>query len=335
MNDPQEPLDPVARLLREAGRRTGPSPEAFDRIRAQVHAEWRSGLAHRRRVRWMAMAASVVVLVAGGLWTFALRDVSGPASMPVRVAHVVQGASSLTVERAPRPTGATSPADEIAVGDRLVSAAGAALALDGRGVAASLRLSPGASARWRSADEIELLAGSAYLSVAHDATSRAADPLVIEAGGVRIAHLGTQYLATLRPDGAVVVAVRDGRVRVERGPDGVTLDRGEQVRLRAGSAPERGGIDVDDERWAWVDALAPAVQIAGRSLLVVLQELAAEGGYELAFADAAVEREAATATLEGPELKLPPDRAVQRVLSTTLLRAEVDGAAGRITVRQR
>jgi hypothetical protein len=129
--------------------------------------------------------------------------------------------------------------------------------------------------------------------------------------------------------------VRDGQVRVQGTDSTLTLDRGERVRMRQGVAPERDSIDADDTEWAWVDALAPTIRIQGRSLLAVVRELAGESGLDLAFAEGSLEREMAATSLQGPDLKLPPRQGLQRVLSTTLFRAEIDGASGRVVVRRR
>lgn len=57
MND-----DPIETLIRAAGKRTQPSADAMQRVRAAVEQEWQASLRRRRTARWMAIAAAVMLV---------------------------------------------------------------------------------------------------------------------------------------------------------------------------------------------------------------------------------------------------------------------------------
>jgi ferric-dicitrate binding protein FerR (iron transport regulator) len=64
MNENEE-VDPIASLIRTAGRRPQPDPRQLAAMRAAVHAEWQSEVSRRRRTRWIAgIAAAAAIVIA-------------------------------------------------------------------------------------------------------------------------------------------------------------------------------------------------------------------------------------------------------------------------------
>ena len=64
MNDERND-DPIATLIRAAGKRQQASPAATARVRAAVESEWRDTVGQRRRTRWtIALGAAAMVILA-------------------------------------------------------------------------------------------------------------------------------------------------------------------------------------------------------------------------------------------------------------------------------
>lgn len=63
MNDEERNDDPIATLIRAAGKRQQASPVAMARVRAAVESEWRDEVGGRRRTRWMIGAAAAAMLI--------------------------------------------------------------------------------------------------------------------------------------------------------------------------------------------------------------------------------------------------------------------------------
>lgn len=323
-------FDPVAVLLRRAGRGPAPSPEATARLRAGVHAAWRAEVARRRRKRWFAAAASVLIAF-GAAWGVLL--VNGPVPAPI-VARLVETAEGVVLERDGAERAAAS-GDDIAAGDvvGVDGTRGTALAVlrDGARIA-SLRLAPGSRLAWEDAHAVRLEAGQLYLDIAAD---RPGDqpPLTVRAGSVRIEHVGTRFMTRIDA-GEVDVAVRDGSVRVSFAASALVLGGGERALVRDGKA-ERLRLPPSDPAWQWAETLASRVELEGRSLQAVLRDLTTEAGLELRFDSPEVEREAAATILHGPPLRQPPRTALQAVVATTLFQLDSDADAGRVTLRRR
>ena len=307
-----EPRDQIADLVRTAGRRPDLSPEAFQRMRAATHAQWQTELRSRKRQRFLAFAAGIAVL--GLVALFSLMKAPGK---PAVVAHVAETADHQFLDAGDE---FRSPASRGVTLTRLPDAS------------TSLRLAAGTHLRWKSAGQVELLAGAIYVDTRHGSPGvapPASEPLVIVAGSARIEHLGTQFMV-VRRDPDVQVSVRDGLVLVTLGSESRSLERGETATLpvvETGTI-QSGRMDGSGADWQWVDVLAPSLAIEGRDLLSVLKALAYEGGIEIRFANPGIEAMARTTTLHGPALDLPPREAMRALLTSSGLRmSESTGAS--------
>lgn len=322
-------FDPVAGLLRRSGRRPEPPADRAARIRENVHAAWRADVARRQRTRWLAVAASVLVVVGATFGALSLRS----PTAPLIVAHVTENADSVTIEHDGRTQAADTGAS-LNVGDVLhVAGSTGATLLVARGDAeASLRLAPGSRIEWTSADEVRLHEGQLYLDIVSDRRGDHA-PLGVVAGDARIEHVGTRFM-TSKKDDVVDVAVRDGSVRVRYAGSALMLGGGERAVLKDGAA-DRSRLAPGDVAWEWAETLSPRIELEGRSLLAVLRDLTSEAGLELRFASLDVERQAAATTLHGPALRQPPRAALQSVVDTTLFQIQTDAANGRVILQAR
>jgi ferric-dicitrate binding protein FerR (iron transport regulator) len=219
---------------------------------------------------------------------------------------------------------------EVQQGDRLDVPAGSALAAR-RADGLSVRVAGPAYLVWDSAERMQLDRGRVYVDVGPGQdTGRAA--FEVRTPLARIEHVGTRFVADASP-ARVRVAVRDGRVRM-------TSANGDALGLEGGQAAEAAvngqitwvtpPVRTD---WEWVDALAPPCGIDGRSLFDVLTDLAREADLQLVFASPEIERRARDLTLHGPALELPPRTAIDAVLATTDLDADLAGT--RVVLRDR
>ncbi|MGC4027880.1 MAG: FecR domain-containing protein [Steroidobacteraceae bacterium] len=295
------PSGKLGDLIRDAGRRQAPDAAMLERLHVSTHAAWQAQLAaRRRRYRFLATAASLLLVTAGALLlnryrtaepALAVARVSSEAPAAGRLLHageeVQAGASGLVLVRVPE-TGT------------------------------SLRLAAGTRLRWRAAGDVELLSGQVYVDTGHGSTTPA---LQIEAGPVSITHVGTQFVAQHLTHG-VQVLVRDGLVRMSRGSEVVQLARGEAATASfdPGMAIEQKPAASSGAEWEWVDALAPPLRVEGRDLRSVLQEMAYQAGFVIRFDEAGTETRAAVTVLHGPAIELPPPEALRAVLATAGLR---------------
>lgn len=316
MNDDN---DDIAQLLRQAGKRSQPAPEAMERMRLSTHAAWRRRLRERARRRWFAAAASVLLVVAAGALTWRSVGTSGDAL----VARITASAPSLELRRSVIDTLRDRDPQVLRTGDRLItgSDAGATLA-QFPGGNTTLRLDRNTEVAWIAASELRVVRGSVYVDTG--VSGDLSPPLTLLAGEVRIAHVGTRFMT--RVDGNTVrVAVRDGRVRVERGADSLLAGRGEEVEVVLdGTLPIVGRtIATSGDHWEWADVLAPATPIEGRPLSQVLAALAWQSGQELRYGNAAIAAQAGDVILHGPALAMPPRTAIEAVIATTPFEIEV------------
>lgn len=110
-------------------------------------------------------------------------------------------------------------------------------------------LSPGTTIAARMGRQRSVtLKGEAYFAVRRDE----ARPFVIDAGDVRVTVLGTAFTVTAYDTADVVeVRVRNGRVRVEAGPDTLTLRAGQHARYRKSRHLLERAPAPPAEAWGW------------------------------------------------------------------------------------
>lgn len=283
-----EPSSNLEALLKLAGERDQPSAEGVERARAAARLSWQRALDRaaakpaRARRRWMyALAAGLAALSTAVFW---LRP---PPTPPVTVAHMVKGEARV----ATRLLSAGAP---LHAGDEL-STGGERAAL-GVGDALSLRLDRHTRLRFEGMGHVTLLAGAVYVD-SGGLNATAALRIDTPAGVVR--HVGTQFQVHVR-DGLTRVLVREGRV-VLTAAGGAALDLG------AGDLAEVGRGRLDLQRgqpssgadWEWAADVAPTFDIENRPLSEFLAWLAREQGWQLRYADGAVQSRAQEIRLHG------------------------------------
>jgi ferric-dicitrate binding protein FerR (iron transport regulator) len=315
----------IEQVLRSAGPREKP-PVAIERaVHDSLRAEWRALVAevHRRRRRRTGFALAAGVLAAAvAVWVAAPR-LTGPADV---VATLALATGEVRVR-----SGWFGGWHAVVGGQALASGQTLQTGSAGRGV---LTLPGGVSARMdhdtrillTGGDQVVLERGALYV----DAGPAPAAPLdvVTPAGSLR--HVGTQYEVRLLDPG-VRLRVREGRVewRVTNGAVEHS-QAGEQLTISSDGGIARGATPLYGESWDWIAATTPAIDIEGLPLAEFLSWVARELGREVDYATGGVESEAASIVVHGSISGLTPLQALDAVLATTSVRAQV--VEGRIVV---
>lgn len=316
-NDSGSPpdIDPIARLLAQAGRRPAAPAEREARVRSAVRARWRAEVdsaARKRRLAWaaacLAAAAAVAVVIGRGWWSREDRPSGAGESIAIllRAEGSVRLAGGGLLKR----------------GDTLAPEAGIRTGPGGR---AALSLSDGSSLRLDSETGVRLAAGPVlYLdrgSVYVDSGTWTARRSFLEVrttlGVVR--DIGTQFEVRLRED-ELWVSVREGLATLARGGRSFAAPAGTRLVAGARGSVQSRAVPVLGPDWDWVLAIAPEFRIEGRTLGAYLDWVSRETGWRVRFADPSIARDASTIILHGSVATLRPDETPAAVLPACGLR---------------
>lgn len=313
----------IEQVLRSAGPREKPPVEIERAVREDLRAEWRALVAagQRRRRTVFAMAAGILA-AAVGVWVAAPK-ITGPAEV---VATLALATGEVRVR-----SGWFDRWHAVAGGDSLTSGQTLQTGAAGRGVLAlpggvTARLDHDTRVLLTGGDEVVLERGALYV----DAGPAPMAPLdvVTPAGSLR--HVGTQYEVRLL-DSGVRLRVREGRIEW-RAMNGVIEHgrAGEQLTISSDGGVARAATPLYGDSWDWIAGATPFIDIEGLPLAEFLAWAARELGREVVYAGAGLESEAAGIVVHGSIAGLPPRQALDAVLATTSLRAQV--IDGRIIV---
>ena len=321
--------DRVAELLRHAAVRQLPPAAAEQAIRTALQGEWRALIGRRRRRRavFVVAAAAVLVLAVG----MVLRQTPGPehTAPTVSVASIERLQGEVSFGRADGGTDAiVQPGARLQSGQTIVTNTGSRVALLWRDGSA-LRVDQNTRLRLTAAGEVELQAGRVYVDTAGARPAAGLPVILTPAGSVR--HLGTQYMAAVAA-GVTLLSVREGVVAVARAVGEERASAGQRLIVEPGGAARLQQIPVHGAAWHWAETLAAPYASDGRSLADFLGWVGRETGRRVEYVSTDAARAAANAELRG-KVEMEPMRALQAVVQTSDLLAEVDG--GIITVRLR
>ena len=314
----------IERVLKSAGLREKPPAEVERAVREQLRDEWRDVVAERgrrgrQRVAY-ALAAGVAVAVVG-LWAIAPRF----TATPVAVASVAVAAGDVRVT--------SSWLDRwhaVAAGQALLEGQTLETGPEGRGALAlpggiSARVDGGSRLVVAAVDRLELERGTIYVDSGPAPSPAAPLDVVTPTGTVR--HVGTQYEVQLIAD-SVRVSVRDGTIEWRSsGGDVERSGPGERLTISNDGRVERTKVPAYGAAWDWTLEAAPSIDIEGMPLSRFLAWAARETGREVAYLSPEVEREAAGIVVHGSITGLTPPEALDAVLATTSVRAEVSGGS--------
>ncbi len=300
--------DPLAEIVRAAGRRPAPPQAHYDQVFAAAHSTWRRRIKRRRQQRWFAAAAAIgLFAIAGALWQ------SFQTSSPSLTAEILL--ANGTVQWLAPETGLWAEINEGSLrnGTRLRTGA------DG---ATSLRLINGGSLRLSSHTEIVLNGdsfvlneGMLYFDSAGRRPAMAVD-VITPYGTIR--DVGTQF--EVRTDRDLLrVRVRSGSVALLDSPiiGSVSGASGEELRLSAAGELSRIEFASDDPEWAWAESLAVVPNFDTPYVMRYLQWIAEETGKQLDFETEDVRLRAETARFLGDPQGLLPTELLVTIAATS------------------
>ncbi len=320
--------DAVESLLRQAALRERPEPGVEQAIRSRLHNEWRELTTQRKRRGGMfaaALAATVLLALVA-----VLRRAPEPVpaiAAPVATVERVMGQIEVITIDGVQPQ-LLQAGDILRPGQSITGRGGSGLSLswlDGT----SIRVDQDSSLQLTASGEISLEAGRVYVDTQASRANATAPLLLTPAGRVR--HLGTRYMIAV-DSGSTRVSVREGRVELQREHTAIEVDRGEQLSVDAGGHGSVDSIPVFGAEWAWAQRLAAPFELDGRTLAEFLEWVSGETGMAVEYDDAAAEQTARSTELRG-SIHLPPQQALDLVLQTSDLIADVNYGIIRISPR--
>ena len=321
MNDEQDIRSEEALrvLFEHVSRRLQPPSRDEEEIREAVHAQWSRSTRRRRRrkqfVYW-ALAASVMLAVFVGLRS------PPDLTTPVLVATIEKsfGEIVLRKEEARDLILSHHQPTNIMTGQTIVTGVDARLSLiwfNG----GSLRLDQETEVRFISPSVVELIVGRIYFDSGSTAAKRAGGSSFAVSTDIAIVrHVGTQFMIGVF-DRVLTVSIREGAVSIEGSRYDGTATAGERVEIQTD-----GGYVIDAEpgfgnQWNWIEAIAPSMNLNGRTILEFLNWVSRESGRPLKFESASAKAIAASEELRGI-VDVEPTRALEIFLQTTDLEAE-------------
>ena len=300
-------------LLRDAGPRSALPNEDLTAIRDAARAEWRRRYGTRavrpRVAGWIPLAAAAAIAAAaiGLLWRS--RTAAPASAPPPNVASVER-----TADGSPWQVGNVLPA-----GTDVTTDAAGRLALRMIG-GASARLDSGTRLTLASPTTITLAQGAVYVDTAGGA------PIEVRAPAAVVRPTGTRFEVRVA-DGVTRVKVREGSVRLEKGPESERAAEGEELVVGADGKLSRRTVPPFGPEWDWVLASAPVPAIEGMKVSRFLDWIARESGRRVELADAEAAALADSVELHGSVEHLTPLDATGVVLASAGLEYRVtDGA---------
>lgn len=289
-------------LLRSAGERRPVPCERADRVRGVAREIWRAEVRRRtlrRRVLVGAAIAASLVLAAALAVLFREAPSTGPS--PTFVVESVAG-SATEGARSPLATGS-----RLRVGSEVRTGEGGRIALRLHS-GASVRVDDASAIRLLRADEVALDRGAVYVD-----SGAGAPALVVRTPLGEVREIGTRFEVRLH-DGGLRVRLREGSVSVRRGGVSHEVPAGEELLWNAAGDVARRTLAPYDPEWDWATAIAPRLDLEGRTAREILEWVARERGLTLVYADPGVERAARETVLAAGPARLTPEEALPAVL---------------------
>lgn len=316
--------DAIETLLERAAPRPAPPDDVEREVRAAVHAEWESTVGGRRKRRNISGLAVAATLLLAAAFTFETLRNSGIA--PIQVATIEKSQGSIMIEG---ERSGQVPANDLAsimTGQAILTAADAAAGLSW-GNGGSLRVDRNTHVEFVSENEVFLRYGRVYF----DSSSAMTDTqFVVLTSHGRITHVGTQYMAESSP-ASLIVSVREGEVAVSGTFHDETAQSGQVIELTGRAPVSITNTTGAGGEWQWIEAVAPHVDMSGRSTYDFLQWVGRETGHEVRFATASAEQLARDTEFVG-DIESDPRSELRLRMMTTDLEARFDPQGPAIVV---
>lgn len=245
---PPESDNDLASLLRAAGVRVQGPEQMSPEVKAAVEAEWqatRAAQAKRRRIRFITIAAIVLVVAAAAwfarpLYLVSHDPIAKPAALKGSVEFKQEGADGWL----PLTDGIQlKPGDSVRTGDaarvKLAWVNGVTLALD-----AQTRITMEELGR------VQLRRGALYLDSGPVTKDDPRKLRVYTPGGL-LKHYGARYEARIAED-QVIVSIRSGHILVVFPDSEVGGDGGERLVIEDGNVTHHP-LPAGDDTFAWLE----------------------------------------------------------------------------------
>ena len=288
---PRGPLsedgEQIGPLLRLAGPREAVPADRMQRVKTAVRAEWRRETCARSRrmtIGWSLGAVAAAAVVVFGVRLAVRDDAVLSLRRDIATIEAFSGAGPTVFQ----------------VGDRLQEGDGLDTTTGGQAV---LRLAGGASVKIDRGTRLRLISeasmaldeGAIYVDSGERSGARSLE-IRTRLGAVH--DIGTRFEVRLT-ESALRVRVRDGVVQLHHSRQSHNAGSGDELTLDESGSIHRRMVPVHGADWGWVAALAPPFGLEGRSLRVFLDWITGENGWQLRFADAAVEEKSVSTILHG------------------------------------
>jgi hypothetical protein len=322
-NAPPEDKDPLAHLIRSAGRRPPIAPGREQRVHKAVRETWLATV-RKRRIRRAAIFIPSGLIAAGILITVISHYLKSYSSTESTVASVEYLDGSISEHR-----GASDRS--LKLGDTIVSGSTVETTSTSR---AAVRLANGPSLRMDHSTRVRvqsgvlvLETGAVYVDTAAPAgVSKKA--ILIQTGFAEIQDVGTQF--EVRLEGAIArplaVRVREGHVDFKRGTDKVSVAAGEELTSAATGQFVSRKLSPTDSAWDWASACAPSFSLEGSSLESAATWICREQGWELKFDSEAARTAAKSIRLHGSLDGISPKKALDAIVPAAGMKYAFDGA---------
>ncbi len=307
----------VARILRSAGRRPRPPDELGREVKAAVREAWQeelrkpdhappSRLSSPRTRGWLALAASIVVVLAAAVYN--LPGTPG-RQVIATIDRAVRGVDYQTSERWRRVS------EGMVIGSTRLQTKADAFASLSLVSGINVRLAANSRIDLLGTDQISLEQGSIYV----DSFAAPADASIrINTVFGTAEDIGTRFLVNVDSAGWRV-QVRDGLVGITDDGIGVQARRGDRIIISAGNELEKEMVQPHDASWSWVQNVSPVIAIDGIPLTEFLNWYARETGQTVKFRNERARRTAESTILHGSIDGLRPADSLSVVLSSTEL----------------
>jgi hypothetical protein len=318
--DNERDQDSVSDLLRFAERRPPLPQERAMRMKAAVHAHWRSTL-HRSQTRkrfWFGSAvASAALIVLFVLITQTKQEI--PSHRPIQIGKLQIVSGSIQIQRQENRNSRFTPAKagDLLFIDNIIETRNGRAAIQ-IGNVVSLRMNSNTRIQFKSASMIHLMKGMVYL----DSQDGPLFEIHTRYGNVR--DIGTQFQASIDDD-SLKVGIREGLVRLYRNDQWNEAGAGTEISIDSNGKVQQRSIPIYGADWDWVMSVAPSFQLDGATLESFLTWIKRENGWEIHFVNDDIKKSARDTILHGTLTGIRPDQAHAVVLPTCSVSYKFEG----------
>jgi ferric-dicitrate binding protein FerR (iron transport regulator) len=202
---------------------------------------------------------------------------------------------------------------------------GALLQLRGGG---NLRIASGSQFDVLTANSVRLDRGEMYVDIPPGQHADVSFVAITRAGEFH--HVGTQFAVAV-DDGATRLRVREGRVQWHARAGESTVSAGSEVLIDADDKVTRNALDISGASWAWIETMAPELDIEDRPVAEFLDWVARETGRKLIVADENTRAQINSIRMHGGIQGLAPLQALKAVMASTSLQYDLPAGAIRVS----